>query len=101
MFEKPGGYRRRHTGRWLVTRNGGALWARTAQDENHKCKIRSDQDQGQNGGGVAVQDLGELKHSGALLFSKRAAARARTGACKVADFALEEHRVAYCDDVET
>src|SRR5258708_3318795 len=77
------------------------FWARTAHDENHKRKIGSDEDQSENGGGVALQNVGELKHSGALLENKRAASRARLGTCKDADFPLQEHGVAYCHDVET
>jgi hypothetical protein len=76
-------------------------WARAAHDENHKRKVRSHEDQRQNGGGVALQDVGELKHSSALSENKRAASRARLGTSQDADFALQEHGVAHCHDVET
>ena len=100
-FEKPGGNRGRGAGRWLVTRNGSGLWAWTAHDKNDKPKIGSDEDQSKNGGGVSLQNVGELRHSGSLAENKRAAFRAQLGTCKGVDFALREQGVVHCHNVET
>ena len=61
-LEKPGGNRRGNTGRWLVARNGDPLRVTTSRNQKNKYEVDCDENQSQNGRGVALRDAGKLKH---------------------------------------